>query len=168
MEAICKADSPEPVFDHLPLSTTDICFEELKRNKSTSNDYHRVQAIEQVLELWREFGSPEIIPTGMEYKSYIDDQGEDSIIQAIGSSSDSQVEYILLFDSSGADQIEEVVDTNQVEVNTPGRAFELLWQGEFITKSEHYQALRRIAEREGWRGEALVERLPHTKYEDVF
>lgn len=168
LEAVCKTDFSEPVFRHLPLCTTDICYEELNRNKSTSSDYTRKKAIDQIFDHRREYGTPDLIPTDMEYDPYIDDQGEDSLIRVLDVNPNSPVKYILLFDFSASDDIEDVIDPDEVEVNTPGRAFELVWQGDFIQESTHHEALRQIAEREGWEGEALVEDLPETDYDDVF
>lgn len=168
LEAVCKTDFPDPVFEHLPLCTTDICFKELRRNESTTSDYDRKEAIRQALDLRRKFDTPTLIPTGMGYKPYVEDQGEDSIIRVLNSKPNADVRYILLFDFSATEQIEAVIDPAKVEVNTPARAFELVWQGGFISKSMHHQALRQIAEREGWKGEALVDALPKTDYEDVF
>lgn len=168
LEAVCKTDFPRPVFEHLPLCTTDVCYEELNRNRSTTSDYARKQAIDRTFELRREFDTPTLVPTDVKYAPYVDDQGEDSIVRALSARSHSTVEYVLLFDFSATDRIREVVDLVEVEVNTPGRAFELVWQGGFIRESTHRQALRQMARREGWRGEALVEGLPATDYEDVF
>lgn len=168
LEAVCKTDHSEPVFEHLPLSTTDICFEEVKRNKSSNIERSRKQALRKVLAHYRDYDTPNIVPTSVEYKSYVENQGEDSIIDLFESTDTHPTRYILLFDFSATDDIRDVVDLSSVEVNTPGRAFELLWQGGYITEAMHHEALRQIKYEEGWEGEALVEGLPKTRYQDVF
>lgn len=168
LEAVCKTDFSKPVFEHLPLCTTDVCFEELRRTESSSDDYRRRQAVEQVFDHRSQFGTPKIVPTPMEYDPYVDDQGETSIVRALRSAASNDVRYILLFDFAAADEIEAVIDPDSTEVNTPGRAFELVWQGGFISESDHHRALRQLADREGWQGKALVDGLPRTAYEDVF
>lgn len=168
LEAVCKTDYSEPVFARLTLCTTDICFEELKRNRSSSSDFTRKRAIRTVFDHRRAFGTPVIVPTGLSYDAYVEDQGEASIIHVLRSNPDSDVRYVLLFDFSAAEEIESVVDPTVVEVNTPARAFELVWQGGYITETEHHRALRQLADREGWKGEALVDALSHTDYDDVF
>lgn len=168
LEAICKTDFSEPVFEHLPLCTTDVCFEELRRNKSSTDDYRRQQAVGRVFDHRSRFGTPTVVPTPMAYEPYVDDQGERSIVRALRSAESDDVRYILLFDFSAAEDVEAVIDPGTTEVNTPGRAFELVWQGGFIPESDHHRALRQLADREGWQGKALVDALPRTEYEDVF
>lgn len=168
LEAVCKTDYSTPVFEHLPLSTTDTCFEEIKRTSTSALDVQREAAAKQVLSHYREHGTPDIIPTPVSYDPYVADQGEQSIVSLLTSEADQQIEYILLFDFEATETIRTVVDLDRIEINTPGRAFELLWQGEFLTEESHHDALRQMAGCEGWRGEALVEHLPKTRYCDVF
>ncbi|WP_115862418.1 hypothetical protein [Halorussus litoreus] len=168
LEAVCKTEHSTPVFEHLPLSTTDICFEEIKRNRSSNVDRTRKEALRTVLEQYRTHDNPNIVRTSVTYEPYVEDQGEESIIDLLESRDTQATRYILLFDVTASDEIRDVVDLDAVEVNTPGRAFELLWQGGYIAERTHYQALRQIANEEGWKGEALVEALPKTRYQDVF
>lgn len=168
LEAVCKTEHYRPVFEHLPLSTTDVYFEEVKRNRSANVEPSRRRALDRVLEQYRDLGTPNVVPTSVQYEPYVEDQGEESIIDLLESVADPATEYILLFDFSASPEIREVVDLDSVEVNTPGRAFELLWQGSYITEATHHRALHQIADTEGWEERALVADLPKTRYRDVF
>ncbi|MFB6175975.1 MAG: hypothetical protein ABEI99_02305 [Halobaculum sp.] len=168
LEAVCKTEYAAPVFEHLPLSTTDTCFEEIKRTSASASDPQRAAAARQVLDNYRDYGTPRVVPTSVSYEPYVSDQGEQSIVTLLSSDSDRQIKYVLLFDFEAAEEIRSLVDLDTVEVSTPGRAFELCWQGGFLTEANHHDALRQLAASEGWRGEALVEQLPKTRYQDVF
>jgi len=165
-EAICKAQYHPDVFTNLPFSTTNVCVEEVKRNKSMASGT-REEALAQVLDYIRSDDAT-VFPTGVEYDPYVDHQGEDSIVWTLENADTTNVRYIFLFDGPASDELKDIVSGGEIEVSTPGRPYELVWQGGFITEDEHHESLREIAREEGWEGEQLVDPLIHTEYEDVF
>lgn len=168
LESVCKTDHSSVVFHRLPLCTTDVCFEEVKRNRSSTDDRSREEALQQVLSHYREFDTPSILRTSITYEPHVEDQGEDSILDLLESSDTDNVRYVFLFDFDATDDIREEVGGTGIEVNTPARAFELLHDGEFISEEEFYEAVRQMSDAEGWEGQDLVETLASTTYEDVF
>jgi len=166
LEAICKAQYHPDVFTNLPFSTTNVCVEEVKRNRSMASGT-REEALGQVLDYIRS-GDATVFPTDIEHDPYVDHQGEDSIVWTLENADTTNVRYIFLFDGPASDELKNIVANGGIEVSTPGRPYELVWQGGFITEDEHHEALREIATEEGWEGEQLIDPLVHTEYEDVF
>lgn len=166
LEAICKSQHHSDVFTNLPFSTTDVCAKEVKRNKSTTRGT-REEALGQVLDYIRSDDAT-VFPTDIEYKSHVEHQGEESIVWTLENRDTTSVKYIFLFDGPASDELESIVEGGNIEVSTPGRPYELVWQGGFITEDEHHEALREIAREEGWEGEQLVDPLISTEYDDVF
>jgi hypothetical protein len=168
LEAMCKTTYAEVVFEHLPLWATDVCLEEIRRNQSSTSDYRRKRALKKVLKLRAEHGAPERVMSDVQYRPYVTDQGEESILSVLETDALSGIQYVLLFDFDATETLSQTVAGEGIEVNTPGRAFELAWSGGFLSEPDYHTALREMADAEGWAGEALVEDLPQTKYEDVF
>jgi|AntDeeMetageno50_2_1112565.scaffolds.fasta_scaffold06394_1 hypothetical protein len=166
LEAVCKSQYHSDVFTNLPFSTTNVCVEEVNRNKSMASGT-REEALGQVLDYIRS-GDTTVFPTGIEYAPYVEHQGEESIVWTLENADTTNVMYIFLFDGPASDELKNIVAGGKIEVSTPGRPYELVWQGGFITEDECHKAIREIATEEGWKGEQLVDPLRHIEYDDVF
>jgi hypothetical protein len=151
--AFCKTSYDEFLFGNLAMTTSNICNEEVKRQKGPSDELEHRTACQRYIDLLSQEKNPDIHYTG-DYKPYVEDQGEKSLEDIFRHHPDA-VDYILLFDFDAIESFEELKsDLGGSAVNTkislPNHAFELLRQGHKITDDEYCKATYQIGCGEGW------------------
>lgn len=104
--AICKTDYDARLFETLEMETTNVCNEEIRRQKGTTPNPHHRRACERYLELVREKRNPDVRYVG-EYEPYVENQGERTI-EAVFRAHPGAVTIILLFDFDAIERFDEL------------------------------------------------------------
>lgn len=149
--AYCKTSYADLVFEELPMATTNVCNEEISRQRDASLDLIHQGACEQYYGLLRKNKNPSTIYIEP-YKEYVEDQGEASLITAFKNNQED-IKYILLFDFPAIEQLESVkkqIGANNTKISLPNHAFELLRRNGVMTDEEYCKATAQMAAEEGW------------------
>ncbi|MDL0134580.1 hypothetical protein [Halobacterium salinarum] len=151
--AICKTNYDERIYSTLQMATTNVCNDEVKRQKDQRDDLVHKNACRRYLELLREEKNPDVIPIE-EYKPYVDDQGEKTLEQVFRSFP-SDIKFILLFDFDAIEKFESVKqelggDALNTRISLPNYAFELLRTRGPMDKSEYCKATYQMGVEEDW------------------
>jgi hypothetical protein len=141
--SFCKTSFDEFLFSNLAMTTTNICNEEVKRQKGMSDELEHRTACERYVELLSQEKNPEIHYVE-EYKPYVENQGEQSI-ETVFRQYPGVVDYILLFDFDAIESFEELKSelggsAVNTKISLPNYAFELLRQGGKMVDSEYCKA----------------------------
>lgn len=151
--AICKTCYDRQVYDTLQMSTTNVCNEEIKRQKDKRNSYCHRQACERYLELLRENSNPDVCYVE-DYKPHVENQGEQTL-EEIFREYHEDVKYILLFDFDAIERFDELKreisgEALNTRIDLPNYAFERLRRDGFMTDSEYCKATYQMGVEEGW------------------
>lgn len=144
------------------MTTTDICFEEVNRNKSSAGRHTRYwKSILRYRRSNHEDGrgaNPNIVPTPIEYQPYVEDQGEESIAELIRNHP-TDIQAVFMYNDRDLDIIlDAAADAGtSVSVNYPTKAFDLLHSRDVINRDELIEAVNTIADVEGWAAKTLVQ-----------
>lgn len=135
------------------METSNVCNEEIKRQKSSSNDLIHRSACQEYLRLLRENRNPDVYRVE-DYKSGVDNQGEDTL-ETIFKKYPEDVKYILLFDFDAIENFEDLKhDIGGAALNTridlPNYAFERLRKDGIITDETYCKATYQMGVEEGW------------------
>ena len=150
--AFCKTSFDELVFSTVSM-TTNICNEEVKRQKGVTDSLEHRSACERYLELLRQNSNPDIVNRG-EYKHHVENQGEKSLIELF-ENHPRTIDYVLLFDFDAIERFQQAkIDIGAAATNTkislPNYAFELLRQRGDLTDDEYCRATYQMGIAEGW------------------
>lgn len=151
--SICKTNYDEKLYTTLQMETTNICNEEIRRQKSSSDSICHQQACRRYLELLRQENNPDIRSVGT-YKSHVEDQGEKSLERVFSEYPDA-VKYILLFDFDAIEKFNDLRhDIGGEAINTkislPNYGFELLRQRDHMDDEEYCKATYQMGVEENW------------------
>lgn len=151
--AFCKTDYATQVFTSLQMATTNVCNEEVKRQKSTVDDFYHERACELYLELLRDNRNPDVLHVE-DYRPGVEDQGEKTLEDVFTSHPDD-FKFVLLFDFDAIERFEDLkvelggaaLDTR---VDLPNYAFERLRRDGLMTNDEYCTATYQMGVAEGW------------------
>ena len=151
--AFCKTSFDEVVFSTISMTTTNVCNEEVKRQKGMTDALEHRSACERYLELLRQNKNPDIVHWG-DYKHHVENQGEKSLIELL-EAYPTMIDYILLFDFDAIERFQQAkvdigADAANTKISLPNYAFELLRQRGDITQDEYCKATYQMGTAEGW------------------
>lgn len=151
--AYCKTDYATLIFETLEMETSNVCNEEVKRQRSSCNDFFQKRACEEYLRLLRNNRNPDVRFIE-KYKSGVEDQGERSL-EAIFRSHPEDVKFILLFDFDAIENFESLKqeiggDALNTRIDLPNYAFERLRRDGKMSDTEYCKATYQMGVEEGW------------------
>lgn len=158
--AFCKTEYATLVFETLAMETSNVCNEEVKRQKGSCDDFFQRRACEEYLRLLRKNRNPDVRYVA-EYKSGVEDQGERSL-RTIFRDHPEDVKFILLFDFDAIEKFEALKrEIGGVALNTrvdlPNYAFERLRRGGKMSDTEYCKATYQMGVEEGWMARHALE-----------
>lgn len=161
--AIHKTSLAGTVHRTVRMCTTNVCNEEVKRG-TDARDASRIhsEACRGYLDLLTETGNPETIWME-EYVPYVEDQGEDSILDALDAHHD-RIAVVVTFDFDAVERFDAACVKNgyAIDVRYPNFLFEKLREREVISTDEYCEATYSMAQAEGWLTEELLAELAST------
>lgn len=151
--AICKTDYDALLYRTLAMETTQVCNEEIKRQKGVSDDVCHREACRRHLELLRDEQNPDVRYVEG-YEPHVENQGERTI-EAVFRTNPDAVKIILTFDFDAIERLEEskqelggaALDTR---IDLPNYGFELLRRDGTLTTREYCEATYQMGLEEGW------------------
>lgn len=151
--AYCKTCYDEFLFRTLQMETSNVCNEEIKRQRSTGNDFVQKQACKRYLELLRENKNPDVHWVEG-YRSSVENQGEQSL-ETIFREHPDDVKFILLFDFDAIERFEKLKEelgghALDTRIDLPNYAFERLRRDGKMSDEEYCQATYQMGVEEGW------------------
>lgn len=151
--AYCKTTYDEMVFQQLRMSTTNVCNEEVTRQKGASTYHEHQQACNRYLELLRAEKNPDIEYIES-YEPYVENQGEETL-ETVFRRYPQEVKYILLFDFEAIERFESVKSTIggqaiDTKISLPNLAFEILRRNGKMSDDEYCKATYQMGIEEGW------------------
>lgn len=151
--AYCKTSYDEMVFRQLKMSTTNVCNEEVARQKGATEYHEQQRACNRYLELLREEKNPDVEYVEP-YKPYVENQGEESL-EAVFRQYPREVKYVLLFDFDAIERFESLKSAlggraTDTRISLPNLAFEILRRNEEMSDDEYCNATYQMGIEEGW------------------
>lgn len=151
--AYCKTSYDAFLFETVQMETSNVCNEEVKRQKSSCDDFYQKRACERYLQLLRQNRNPDVNWVE-EYKSCVENQVERSLEEIFRDHPD-EVKFILLFDFDAIERFEDLkkeigghaLDTR---IDLPNYVFERLRRGGKMSNDEYCQATYQMGVEEGW------------------
>lgn len=151
--AYCKTNYDMFLFQNLAMTTTNVCNEEVKRQKGVSDKYEHRQACKRYLSLLAQEKNPDVYYVE-EYKPYVNDQGEQSL-EKLFRSYPSAVDFVLLFDFDAIETFEELKseiggDALNTKISLPNYAFEQLRKAGKMSTETYCKATYQMGVAEDW------------------
>ncbi|HET7325517.1 MAG TPA: hypothetical protein VFJ06_14410 [Halococcus sp.] len=151
--AYCKTNYDEFLFKRLQMTTTNVCNDEVNRQKSASDDFYKKRSCERYLDLCRDNKNPDIEYVER-YKPNVENQGEQTL-EYIFEEYPDEVKYILLFDFEAIEKFENLKyeiggDAVDTRISLPNYAFELLRKNGEMSDDEYCKATYQMGVEEGW------------------
>lgn len=152
--AYCKTNYAYDVFQTLQMETSYVCNEEVKRQKSSTNDFFHKRACEKYLRLLRDNRNPDIHKKREDYKPGVENQGEQTL-EVLFRDNPDDVKYILLFDFDAIENFEHVKEeiggpALNTRIDLPNYAFERLRRDDVMTDNEYCKATYQMGVEEDW------------------
>ncbi len=151
--AYCKTNYASVVFQTLQMETSNVCNEEVKRQKSSCDDFFQKRACEKYLQLLRENRNPDVRFVEP-YESGVENQGERSL-ETIFRNHPEDVKFVLLFDFDAIERFQRLKEdvggaALDTRIDLPNYAFERLRRDEILTDEEYCKATYQMGVEEGW------------------
>ncbi|MFC7081904.1 hypothetical protein [Halorussus caseinilyticus] len=130
-----------------------MCNEEVKRQKSSCDDFFQKRACEKYLQLLRENRNPDVRFVEP-YESGVENQGERSL-ETIFRNHPEDVKFVLLFDFDAIERFQRLKEdvggaALDTRIDLPNYAFERLRRDEILTDEEYCKATYQMGVEEGW------------------
>ncbi|AWB28497.1 hypothetical protein [Halococcoides cellulosivorans] len=159
---IAVANNPlwTEITDHIGLTTTNVCKQELERHRENSREtapegsrpYRLYHGSRTALEALADDETPLTQVTSVP-RPHGADAGEESLRQEVLQNPET-VDSVILMDAAGRRSIRRVVDDHDedIRVVAPPFLFYILFDNELISRREFCDACGELLEREGWTG----------------
>jgi rRNA-processing protein FCF1 len=146
--------------DHIGLTTTNVCKQELKRHIENTREtapegsrpYRLNHGSRAALKALEDDETPLTQMTSVP-RPHGADAGEESLRQEV-LQNQAAVDYVILMDAAGRRSIRRAVDDQdeRIRVVTPPFLFYILYDNDLISRREFCEACGELLEREGWTG----------------
>jgi hypothetical protein len=151
---VTNSSSRPQITDHVGLTTTNVCKQELKRHvkntRETASEGSRPHGSRTALEALEDDETPLTQVTSV-LRPDGTDAGEESLRQEV-MQNPGTVDYVILIDGGGRRSIRRAVDDQDedIRVVVPPFLFYILYDNELISRREFCEACGDLLEREGW------------------
>lgn len=158
--AVANSSLWDRLTEHVGLTTTNVCQQELKRHKRDtyetapegSRSYRLNQGSRAVLDALGDEKTPltQVVSVPRPHGA---DAGEESLRQEVVQSPET-IDYVVLMDSAGRRSIRRVVEDRNLDIAVlaPTFLFYILYDNDLITRLEFCEACAELLEAEGWTG----------------
>ena len=158
--AVANSSLWPQITDHVGLTTTNVCKQELKRHVENTREtapegsrpYRLHHGSRTALEALKDDETPLTQVTSVP-RLHGADAGEESLRQEV-IQNPGTVDYVILMDAAGRRSIRRAVDDHDedIRVVAPPFLFYILYDNELISRREFCEACGELLEREGWTG----------------
>lgn len=162
--AIANSSLWDVLTDHVGLTTTNVCQQELKRHAEStratapegSRPYRLHHGSQNALEALEDDAAPLTRITSVP-RPHGEDAGEESLRQEVIQNPDA-VDYVILMDAAGRRSVRRAIDEQDADISVlaPTFLFYLLYENELISRREFCDACGELLTSEGWTGYHVV------------